>query len=79
MFADVLKVRMLYVSLKKVKLMAAKNSKYECLRCGWVYDPAEGYPEGGIAPGTPFKDIPNDWKCPFCGAPKSEFAELHDA
>ena len=44
--------------------MAAKNSKYECPRCGWVYDPAEGYPEGGIAPGIPFKDIPNDWKCP---------------
>lgn len=59
--------------------MAAKNSKYEYPRCGWVYDPAEGYPEGGIAPGIPFKDIPNDWKCPFCGAPKSEFAELHDA
>lgn len=54
--------------------MASKDSKYECLRCGWVYDPAEGYQEGGIAPGTPFKDIPSDWKCPFCGAPKSEFA-----
>ena len=32
--------------------MATKDSKYECLRCGWIYDPAEGDPEGGIAPGT---------------------------
>ena len=50
-------------------------TKYECLRCGWIYDPAEGDPEGGIAPGTPFKDIPNNWKCPVCGASKSDFAE----
>lgn len=55
--------------------MATKDSKYECLRCGWIYDPAEGDPEGGIAPGTPFKDIPNNWKCPVCGASKSDFAE----
>ena len=37
--------------------------KYECLRCGWIYDPAEGDPDSGIKPGTPFKDIPNSWKC----------------
>lgn len=55
--------------------MATKDSKYECLRCRWIYDPAEGDPEGGIAPGTPFKDIPNNWKCPVCGASKSDFAE----
>ncbi|HAW07362.1 MAG: rubredoxin [Candidatus Cryptobacteroides sp.] len=48
--------------------------KYECLRCGWIYDPAEGDPDGGIKPGTPFKDIPNSWKCPVCGASKSDFA-----
>lgn len=36
--------------------------KYECLRCGWIYDPAEGDPDSGIKPGTPFKDIPNSWK-----------------
>lgn len=48
--------------------------KYECLRCGWIYDPAEGDPDSGIKPGTPFKDIPNSWKCPVCGASKSDFA-----
>ena len=48
--------------------------KNECLRCGWIYDPAEGDPDGGIKPGTPFKDIPNSWKCPVCGASKSDFA-----
>lgn len=48
--------------------------KYECLRCGWIYDPVEGDPDSGIKPGTPFKDIPNSWKCPVCGASKSDFA-----
>lgn len=48
--------------------------KDECLRCGWIYDPAEGDPDSGIKPGTPFKDIPNSWKCPVCGASKSDFA-----
>ena len=41
--------------------------KYVCTVCGWVYDPAEGDPEGGIAPGTAFEDIPDDWVCPLCG------------
>ena len=39
--------------------------KYVCTVCGWVYDPAEGDPEGGIAPGTAFEDIPDDWVCPL--------------
>lgn len=38
--------------------------KYVCTVCGWVYDPAEGDPEGGIAPGTAFEDIPDD--CSSC-------------
>ena len=71
----VLLIVFVYVTFKTTKLMATKDSKYECLRCGWIYDPAEGDPEGGIAPGTPFKDIPNNWKCPVCGASKSDFAE----
>ena len=54
--------------------MAKDQMKYECLRCGWIYDPAEGDPDSGIKPGTPFKDIPNSWKCPVCGAQKSDFA-----
>jgi len=44
-----------------------------CMNCGWTYDPAKGDPDGGIAPGTAFEDIPADWKCPDCGAAKADF------
>ena len=44
-----------------------------CLICGWVYEEAAGLPEEGIAPGTRFEDIPADWVCPVCGAPKDAF------
>ena len=47
--------------------------KYECTPCGWVYDPEVGDPDGGIAPGTAFEDIPEDWVCPLCGASKEDF------
>lgn len=47
--------------------------KYVCVICGYEYDPAEGDPDNGVAPGTSFDDIPADWVCPVCGAPKSEF------
>ena len=48
--------------------------KYECGPCGYVYDPAEGDPDNGIAPGTAFEDLPEDWVCPVCGASKEEFS-----
>jgi rubredoxin len=47
--------------------------KYVCTLCGYVYDPALGDPDSGIAPGTKFEDIPDDWSCPVCGAGKSDF------
>ena len=47
--------------------------KYVCDPCGYVYDPAEGDPDNGVAPGTAFEDIPDDWTCPVCGAGKDEF------
>lgn len=47
--------------------------KYVCTVCGWVYDEAEGYPEGGIAPGTKFADLPADFECPLCGVGKDQF------
>ncbi|QAZ66455.1 rubredoxin [Solidesulfovibrio carbinolicus] len=47
--------------------------KYECTICGYVYDPAAGDPDNGVAPGTKFEDVSEDWVCPVCGAPKSEF------
>lgn len=46
---------------------------YECEVCAYIYDPEVGDPEGGIAPGTPFDEIPDDWVCPVCGAEKSQF------
>jgi rubredoxin len=50
--------------------------KYICDICDWVYDPAEGFPEQGIEPGTPFEDLPDDFECPECGAGKEAFSEL---
>ena len=50
--------------------------KYKCLVCGYEYDPAEGDPAGGVEPGTPFEDVPEDWTCPVCGAGKEEFEEM---
>jgi rubredoxin len=47
--------------------------KYVCIICGYIYDPAEGDPEGGIAPGTAFEDIPDSWTCPACGVGKEHF------
>ena len=46
---------------------------YVCSICGYVYDPAAGDPDNGVAPGTKFEDVSEDWVCPVCGAPKSEF------
>lgn len=44
-----------------------------CTSCGFLYDPAEGDPDGGVPPGTAFADIPDDWFCPVCGARKTDF------
>ncbi|MBD2857634.1 FAD-dependent oxidoreductase [Spongiibacter sp. KMU-158] len=48
-------------------------SKYECIVCGWVYDEEKGDPDSGIAPGTRWEDIPEDWLCPDCGVGKEDF------
>lgn len=53
----------------------AGEKNYVCNRCGYEYDPAKGDEKGGIAPGTPFDELPADWVCPICGAPKEEFHE----
>lgn len=52
------------------------GGRYECDTCGYIYDPAEGDPDAGIAPGTPWEDIPDDWVCPVCGAGKGDFSKL---
>lgn len=51
---------------------------WRCMICGHVYNPAEGDPEGGIAPGTRFEDIDANWVCPECGATKADFEEMVD-
>lgn len=48
-------------------------ARYICFFCGYTYDEAVGAPDHGIAPGTPFADIPDDWECPMCSSDKSDF------
>lgn len=48
---------------------------YVCEVCGYRYDPAAGDPDNGIAPGTKFEDIPEDWVCPICSVGKDQFAK----
>jgi rubredoxin len=52
--------------------------KWICQSCGFIYDPSEGDPDGGIPPGTAFDDIPSDWFCPVCGARKADFEPFED-
>ncbi len=49
------------------------TAKWECIVCGHIYDEAEGDPEHGVAPGTPWADVPEDWLCPDCGVGKDAF------
>ena len=48
---------------------------YVCNVCGWVYDETVGDPENGIAAGTKFEDLPEDFVCPLCGVGKEDFSE----
>ncbi|MGF7184391.1 rubredoxin [Desulfitispora alkaliphila] len=47
--------------------------KWVCSACGYVYDPAEGDPDNGVNPGTPFSEVADDWVCPLCGLGKDAF------
>ena len=54
--------------------MSHNNFKtYPCIVCGFVYDEAIGRVEDGIAPGTLWTDVPEDWTCPDCGVAKADF------
>ena len=48
-------------------------ARWECIVCGLIYDEKEGWPEDGIAPGTKWEDVPDDWTCPDCGVGKDDF------
>lgn len=50
--------------------------KYRCIICDYIYDPEAGDPDHGVAPGTSFEDIPDDWCCPLCGVDKSNFEPI---
>lgn len=47
--------------------------KWQCIVCGFIYDEEKGLPEEGIAPGTRWQEIPDDWSCPDCGTAKEDF------
>lgn len=47
--------------------------KWRCKVCDWIYDPATGDPDNGVATGTAWEAVPEDWVCPICGASKDEF------
>jgi len=49
--------------------------KYICDVCQWVYDPAIGDPDGDIAAGVDFENLPDTWVCPICGVDKTQFSE----
>lgn len=55
-----------------------KMQKFICIPCGYIYDPKIGDPESGIAPGTSFENIPDDWVCPICFVGKDEFEAVKE-
>lgn len=49
---------------------------YECRSCGYVYVPSKGDSKAGIAPGTPFEELPDNWRCPVCSVPRKQFINI---
>ena len=63
--------------INKSPINGGRNmEKWECMACGYIYDPAVGDPDGGIEPGTAFEDLPDDWVCPECGVGKDMFEKV---
>lgn len=61
------------MSASQASLGVSATRKWQCLVCGFIYDEAEGLADEGIAPGTAWEDIPEDWQCPECGVSKADF------
>ena len=57
--------------------MGGNMDRWSCSVCDYIYDPEMGDVDGGVEPGTSFKDIDDDWLCPVCGVEKSEFEKLN--
>ena len=53
--------------------------KYVCDICGYVYDPELGDPDNGVAPGTPWEEVPEDWTCPLCGVGDRKSTRLNSS
>ena len=68
----------LYFHFKTYKIQGVIMKDYLCTIRGYIYEPKNGDPDGGIKPGTSFEEIPDDWECPDCGSPKEDFEELED-
>ncbi|MDI9645847.1 MAG: rubredoxin [Archaeoglobales archaeon] len=51
-------------------------AKYQCSVCGYIYNEAEGDPDGNVPPGTKWENLPDDWVCPVCGATKDQFERI---
>ncbi|MGC8849186.1 MAG: rubredoxin [Candidatus Bathyarchaeia archaeon] len=51
-------------------------AKWRCLICGYIYDEDEGDPGSGTPPGTRFEDLPDEWRCPVCGAERTQFEKM---
>jgi rubredoxin len=62
-----------YCALQFVGRERKRMRKWQCIVCGWIYDEAEGYQDEGIAPGTAWSDVPDDFVCPECGVSKEDF------
>jgi rubredoxin len=67
------KLRKIQELKEQEKFMRLGTGTYECQDCGFKYEAKAGDPEYPIAPGTQFADLPEDWSCPVCGAPKGKF------
>lgn len=65
----------LNINIEKKEEKMDNKAIWICDVCGYEYDPAKGDPDSGIAPGTAFEDIPDDWVCPICGVDKSNFSK----
>jgi rubredoxin len=59
-----------------IRMVFRTAKRYQCNICGYIYDPQKGDIDSGIAPGTPFSDLAESWRCPVCGASKDDFKEL---
>lgn len=61
---------------KEQTLAEQAPASYECRSCGYVYEPSKGDNNRNISPGTPFEELPTDWRCPVCGVRTAQFENI---